>query len=58
MREAAPVRRLGLGIAAGAELALPAAPFTIGLRLEQGVTDLVAGARDRAILGEIGIDLR
>ena len=30
----------------------------IGLRVEQGLTDLVAGARDRAVLAEVGIDLR
>jgi hypothetical protein len=58
MRDATPVRRAGLGVAAGAELALPATPFTVGLRFEQGLTDLVAGARDRAVLAEIGIDLR
>jgi hypothetical protein len=57
-REAAPVHRAGLGIAAGAELALPATPFTVGLRFEQGVTELVPGARDRAVLAEVGIDLR
>jgi hypothetical protein len=58
MRDAAPVRRAGLGIAAGVELALPATPFTVGLRFEQGLTELVAGARDRAVLAEVGIDLR
>jgi hypothetical protein len=58
MRAAAPVHRAGLSVAAGAELALPATPFTVGLRFEQGVTELVAGARDRAVLAEIGIDLR
>jgi hypothetical protein len=57
-RAAAPVPRAGLGIAAGAELALPRAPFTIGLRIEQGLTELAAGARDRAVLAEIGVDLR
>jgi hypothetical protein len=58
MRDAMPVRRAGLSVAAGAELALPKAPFTVGLRLEQGVTELVPGARDRAVLAEVGIDLR
>jgi len=58
MRDATPVHRAGLSVAAGAELALPATPFTVGLRFEQGVTELVAGARDRAVLAEIGIDLR
>jgi hypothetical protein len=57
MRDAAPVRRTGLSLAAGAELALPATPFTVGLRLEQGVTELVAGARDRAVLAELGLDV-
>jgi hypothetical protein len=57
MRDAAPVRRAGLGVAAGAELALPATPFTAGLRFEQGLTELVAGSRDRAVLVEVGIDL-
>jgi hypothetical protein len=58
VRDAAPVHRAGLGVAAGAELALPATPFTIGLRFEQGLTELVPGARDRAVLAEIGVDLR
>ena len=53
-----PVRRTGLGLVAGVELALPSTPFTVGLRFEQGLTDLVPGARDRALLAEIGIDLR
>jgi hypothetical protein len=58
MRDTTPVHRGGLSVAAGAELALPSTPFTVGLRFEQGVTALVAGARDRAVLAEIGIDLR
>jgi hypothetical protein len=52
------IQRTGVGFAAGAELALPSAPFTVGLRFEQGLTDLVPGSRDRAFLAEIGIDLR
>jgi len=58
MRDTEPVHRAGLSVAAGAELALPATPFTVGLRFEQGVTELVPGARDRAVLAEVGIDLR
>jgi hypothetical protein len=58
VRGAAPVRRTGLGVAIGAELALPSTPLSVGLRVEQGLTDLVAGSRDRAILAEIGIDVR
>jgi hypothetical protein len=57
-RNSDPVRRAGLGIAVGAELALPSSPFTAGLRFEQGVTELVAGVRDRALLVELGVDLR
>ena len=57
-RGAMPVHRAGLSVAVGAELALPPGPFTLGVRCEQGVTELVAGARDRAILAEVGIDLR
>jgi len=53
-----PVRRAGLGAAAGAELALPGSPITAGLRFEHGLTELVAGARDRAVLLEIGVDWR
>jgi hypothetical protein len=54
----APVRRAGLTAAAGVELALPRTPFTAGLRFEQGLTTLVPGARDRALLLELGVDLR
>jgi hypothetical protein len=57
-RAGMPVRRAGIGVAAGAELALPSTPFTLGLRFEQGLTDLVDGSRDRAVLAEVGIDLR
>src|SRR5262249_3438937 len=57
-RAGEPVRRAGLGAAAGAELALPGSPITAGLRLEQGLTELVAGARDRAVLLEVGVDWR
>jgi len=58
MRATTPVHRAGYSLAAGAELALPTTPFTVGLRFEQGVTELVPGARDRAVLAEVGIDLR
>lgn len=50
------VPRGGVGLAVGAEVALPDTPFVVGVRVEQGLTEL-AGARDRAVLGEIGIDL-
>jgi hypothetical protein len=57
-RNTDPVRRAGLGLAVGVEFALPSSPFTAGVRFEQGVTELVAGARDRALLVELGVDLR
>ncbi len=53
-----PVSRTGVAVAAGAEVALPRTPFTAGLRFEQGLTELVPGARDRAVLFEIGVDWR
>lgn len=53
-----PVSRAGLTAAAGVELALPSTPFTAGVRFEQGLTTLVPGARDRAILLELGVDWR
>jgi hypothetical protein len=52
------VSRGGLGAAAGLELALPATPITAGLRIEQGLTPLAGDARDRAVLLELGVDLR
>lgn len=51
------VRRLGASIAAGLELAIPSTPLTIGARFEQGLTELVPGARDRALLLELGVEL-
>ncbi len=53
-----PVSRTGLGAAIAAELALPSTPLSLGLRFEQAFTELVPGARDRAVLAEIGIDWR
>ena len=50
--------RAGVTAAAGVELALPRSPFTAGLRFEQGLTTLVPGARDRAVLFELGVDWR
>lgn len=51
-----PVNRAGAGLAIGAEIALPSTPLVMGVRLEQGLTELSDGARDRAALIEIGID--
>jgi len=52
------ISRAGLGVAAGLELALPGTPLSAGLRFEQGVTPLAGDARDRAMLLELGVDLR
>ncbi len=53
-----PVRGAGLAIAVGLEVALAGTPLTAGLRFEQGLTELVAGARDRAVVLELGVDWR
>jgi hypothetical protein len=58
MLGAAAVPRLGLGVVGAVELAPRGAPIVVGLRLEQGVTALVADTRDRAILVELGLALR
>ncbi len=53
-----PVSRAGATAAAGVEVSLPQSPFTAGFRFEQGVTTLIPGARDRAVLFELGVDWR
>ncbi len=57
-RDTMAVRRAGASVAAGIEVAFPTSPFTAGIRFEQGLTELVAGARDRALLVELGVDWR
>lgn len=57
-RAMVPVRRSGAAAAVSLELAFPSTPLTAGLRLEQGLTELVEGARDRAVLVEVGVDWR
>ncbi len=52
------VSRAGAAVAGGIEVAFAATPLTAGLRFEQGVTELVPGARDRALLVEVGVDWR
>ena len=44
--------------AADLELAFPTTPLTAGFRFEQGLTELVPGYRDRAVLVELGVDWR
>jgi hypothetical protein len=52
------VKTLGASAAANLELTLPETPITAGIRFEQGLTELVPGARDRALLLEVGVDWR
>lgn len=57
-RDGMPVNALGAGIAAALELAFPRTPVSAGVRLETALTELVPGARDRALLVELGVDWR
>lgn len=57
-RDMMAVPRAGASAAASLELAFPSTPLTAGFRFEQGLTALVAGARDRALLVELGVDWR
>jgi len=53
-----PVSRATLGGAADLDVAILSLPVALGLRYEQGFTELVPGARDRALLLEAGYDWR
>lgn len=57
-RDGMPVNALGAGAAAALELAFPRTPLSAGVRLESSFTELVPGARDRALLLELGVDWR
>ncbi len=57
-RNAMSVNRTGASAAASLEIAFPATPLTAGVRFEQGLTELVPGSRDRALLVELGVDWR
>jgi hypothetical protein len=52
------VNRAGATVAAELEIAFPTTPLTAGIRFEQGLTELVPGYRDRALLVELGVDWR
>lgn len=52
------VARTGATAAAELEIAFPTTPLTAGFRFEQGLTELVPGYRDRAVLVELGVDWR
>lgn len=53
-----PLHHAGLGAAATVELALRRLPVAVGARYEQGLTELVDGVREHAIVLELGGDLR
>jgi hypothetical protein len=53
-----PVSRATIGGAADLDLAILSLPLALGLRYEQGFTELVPGSRDRAVLLEAGYDWR
>lgn len=57
-RNAMTVQRAGASAAASLEVAFPTTPLTAGVRFEQGLTELVLGYRDRAVLVELGVDWR
>jgi len=48
----------GVGAVASVELALRRLPVVVGARYEQGLTALVDGHRERAVILEVGFDLR
>jgi len=52
------VNTVGASAAANLELTLPSTPITAGIRFEQGLTEILPGARDRALLLEVGVDWR
>ncbi len=58
MLDTLPVRRLGLGASLALDAAIHGTPLAVGVRYEQGVTTLVPGARDTAMLVELGVDWR
>jgi len=53
-----PVARVGVGAAAGLDLALLSLPVAIGLRLEPSFTELTPGTRAHAMMLELGYDWR
>lgn len=58
MLDGVAVNRAGLAAAGTVELALRSLPVAIGVRYEHGVTELLAGAREHAIVLELGADWR
>jgi hypothetical protein len=52
------VNRAGVGAAADLDLAVLSLPLAFGLRVEQGLSELMPGVRNRAVLLEVGYDWR
>ena len=53
-----PVHTLGLAADASLDLVLRRVPIVVGARVTQGITPLVADARETAVLLELGLELR
>ena len=58
MLDMLPVQRFGFGASLAADVAFHGTPLAAGLRYEQGLTTLVPGGRDSALLVELGVDWR
>jgi hypothetical protein len=56
--DAMAVERAGIGYTAALELALRALPVTVGVRYDEDLTDIVPGVRERAVIVELGGELR
>ncbi|HEY5950889.1 MAG TPA: hypothetical protein VIV40_35595 [Kofleriaceae bacterium] len=52
------VNRAVIGGAADVDVALLSIPIAFGVRVEQGLSELMPGVRDRAVLFEVGYDWR
>lgn len=58
MFDSRPVRTAGLAADATLDLVLRTMPIVVGARVTQGITPLVADARETAVLLELGLELR
>jgi hypothetical protein len=53
-----PIDRVGIGYTGALELALRSLPITVGLRYDEDLTELAPGIRERAVIVELGGELR
>jgi hypothetical protein len=58
MLDGKPIERAGVGYTAALELALRGLPITVGARYDEDLTDVIAGVRERAVIVEVGGELR